>query len=79
MVQIEKEITTQNVHEYMHESDPKIERIMVQINNSLKLKILCFVTIILIVFVVTFHFDTIISFLEEKVPMLLEKCTMVWI
>lgn len=79
MVQTEKEINTRNLHEHMHESDPKIERIMVQINNSLKLKILFLVTICLVVWFVLCNFDTIISFLEEKVPMLIEKCTISWI
>lgn len=78
MVQTEKEINTRNLHEHMHESDPKIERIMVQINNSLKLKILFFVTICLVVWFVLCNFDTIISFLEEKVPVLINKYTPIW-
>lgn len=82
MVQIEKEITTQNVHEYMHKSDPKIERIMVQINNSTKLKILSFLIFFLIIAVIVFKFETIFSFishlLEEKIPVLINKYTPIW-
>ncbi|MCC6520411.1 hypothetical protein IT403_00295 [Candidatus Nomurabacteria bacterium] len=83
MLQTEKEINTRNLHEYMHESDPKIVRIMVQINSSPKLKILSFLIFFSVIALIVFKLETILSFishfLEEKVPMLIEKCTISWI
>lgn len=82
MVQTEKEINTRNLHEHMHESDPKIERIMVQINNSPKLKILSFLIFFSVIAVIVFKFETIFSFishlLEEKIPVLINKYTPIW-
>jgi len=82
MVQTEKEINTQNLHEYMHKSDPKIERIMVQINSSPKLKFVSFLIFFLVIALIIFKLETILSsighFLEEKIPVLINKYTTTW-